>query len=180
MEEEKKYLSLAIVVLSILVSGYFGFLWWKKEKTEELEEVSYNAFLVAKNLREGNYEEGLKIIEKLEDEYGNHKMVLFAKSYSLLIDNFDKKGDISEELYKSFEDKDVKNFFIERTAYERADYRILGDINKNSFNYESAMLLKAILLMREGKKKEANEIFSELAGKDLPYISSVADFLKER
>ena len=180
MEGERKYISLLILLIASLMIGYFGFVWWKKEKQKELEEVSYKAYLIAKNLKEGKYEEGLKLIEEVKENYKGNQMTLFAESYSLLIDNLKEKDKVSENLAKSFKDEDIKSLFWERTAYEKENVKLLERIKEEGFNYYSSLLLKAILLKREGKKKEAERILEELSRKELPYISYTANVLKEK
>ncbi len=180
MEGEKRYISLIVVGVAVFITAYFGFLWWQKEEEKKLQEIAYLSFLVAKNLKEGNYDEGLKIIEEIKSEYGKEAMAIFARSYYLLLDNVEGKDKEAEELSKLFKDKDIKSLFLERMAYEKADITALENINERVFNYESSLFLKAVLLKRENKEEDAKKILSDLASKDIPYFSSVAQYLKER
>ncbi len=177
MESDKKYISYLIVGVVLLLGGYIGFKWWQSEERKKREELSYKVFLVAKNLKEGKYEEGLKLIEEIEKEYGNRKMALFGKSYSLLIDNIKGKDKIAEIIYKNFEDEDIKNLFAERLAYERKDINGIKTIKEDAFNKISARFLEGLLLKQKGDKEKAYIIFKDIANKDVPYFSYVAEYL---
>jgi len=177
MESDKKYISYLVIGAVLLLGGYAGFSWWKSEERKKREDLSYKTFLVAKSLKEGKYEEGLKLIEEIEKEYGDKEMALFAKSYSLLIDNLKDKDKTAEIIYKGFKDEDIKNLFAERLAYERKDTEALRRIKEDAFNKTSAKFLEGILLKQKGEKDKAKSIFKEIAEKDIPYFSYVAKYL---
>ena len=87
------------------------------------------------------------------------------------------KDKIAEIIYKNFEDEDIKNLFAERLAYERKDINGIKTIKEDAFNKISARFLEGLLLKQKGDKEKAYIIFKDIANKDVPYFSYVAEYL---
>ncbi|MEZ0336961.1 MAG: tetratricopeptide repeat protein [Aquificaceae bacterium] len=169
-----------IAVILLLVGG---FLFWDKYKKDKLEKLAYKEHEISKLIQTGNYSKALELIKK-EESAGPFKPLLL--SYELYIaENSEEKideGKVLKEILESLKDKDLLALYRERYAYYLFKQGKLQEALKESenigekdFNYVSAMLLKAQILKKEGKNKEAQELLSKVMEKSPnTYFSNMA------
>ncbi len=143
---------LAGILLALLIASIVGgFSYWKRLQREKMEEL---ATLV--------YRYELGEVKREEVEKKLRGTPLYA--YFLLI-----SGSDVEKALPQIKEEQLRSLLEERRAYElyaggKADeaLRILERIDKERFNYPSALLLKAFALEKKGDRKSAKEIYREL------------------
>ncbi len=160
-----------LIIVVLLVVG--GGLLWDKYKKDKLEKLSYKEYEISKLIQAGNYAKAMEIIKK-EGSPGPFKPLFL--SYELYIGENSKErvdeGKVLKEILTSLKDRDLLALYRERYAYylfkqgkSAEALRELEKIGEKDFNYASAMLLKAQILKKEGRDKEAQETLSKVKDK---------------
>lgn len=140
------------ILLALLIAGTVGGInYWKKYQEERLDELSALVY---------EFEKGRLSKEEVWKEVVGTPL----EPYFLLISS----GDLSEVL-GSLRDKDMSSLFKEKYAhqtYKSGDaskaLNLLEGIGKESFNYPSALLLRAVIYEETEKIDEAKNIYREL------------------
>ncbi len=140
------------IVLALLIAGAVGgFNYWKGYQEKKLDEIAALVYL---------YEKGDLKEEEVRDKVkGTPYYVYFL---SLTSDN-------PSEIIKHLGDEELRKLFLEKEAfnlYRKKKYakalEKLQTVDKGSFNYPSALLLKAFIYEAQNRKKEAKSIYEEL------------------
>ncbi|MCX8164096.1 MAG: tetratricopeptide repeat protein [Aquificaceae bacterium] len=158
-----------LVTLIILLVG--GFLFWDHYRNKKLQELSYEEYEVSKLMQAGNYLKARELIKSTSSKEGPFKPLLL--SYELYMEvHWEEKideGKVLAEILKNLKDRDLFAFYRERYAYylfkqgkHQEALRELEGVKETDFNYMSAMLLKAQILQKNGKIKEAKEALKKL------------------
>ncbi len=142
------YLFLGIV--SFLVLGVWGYNFYESRKEEKLKKISYKVYLYEKG--KVSYEEALK----------------FAKDSPFYPYLQALKGNY-EEVERSVRDKELSSLYRERVSaelyrnrkFKEALEKVKG-VNKDRFNYPSALILQGFIYEKEGKKDKALGIWATL------------------
>ncbi len=138
-----------ILIILLIASAVGGFNYYREYKAKKLDEVAYMVFLLEEG--KAKEEEVLRLAEGTP-----YEVYLRAR----------KGEDVSDLL----RDEQVRKLFLERRAYQLyRDGRLedalktLEGITKEDFNYPSAQLLKAMILEKMGRVKEAKAIYVSLS-----------------
>ncbi|WP_461829096.1 YfgM family protein [Aquifex sp.] len=142
------YLFLGIVAL--LVLGVWGYNFYEFRKEEKLKEIAYKVYLYEKG--KISYEEALK----------------YAKDTPLYPYLQALKGNY-EDVEKSIKDEELKSLYAERVGAELYQKGKLAEakkkaesVDKERFNYPSALSLRAFIYEKEGEKDKALGIWATL------------------
>ncbi len=142
---------LAGILLVLFIASLVGGLsYWRKHQREKVEELATLVY---------RYELGELKREEVEKKLKGTP----SYAYFLMV-----SGE-AEKALPLVEDDQLRTFLEERKAYKlytsgRAEeaVEILDRIDKDKFNYPSALLLKAFSLEKKGDRKSAKEIYREL------------------
>lgn len=161
------YLFLGIVAL--LVLGVWGYNFYESRKEEKLKEVAYKVYLYEQG--KISYEEVLRYVKDSP----------FYPYLQALKGNY-------EEVEKSIEDEELRSFYGERAGaklYEKGKLKEalekVRGVNKERFNYPSALSLQGFIYEKEGKRDKALSVWATLK-KEFPdtYFGRLAELkLKE-
>lgn len=153
------------VLLALLIAaGVGGINYWKKYKEKKLDELASVLYL---------YESGKVSKEEAEKKLKGTELYPYFLALG---------GGSASEIANLLKDKDLKSLYLEReafTLYSKKEYdrslSILEKVDKEHFNYPSALLLKAFDLEGKGDRKSALEVYKTLQ-KDYPetYFGKIA------
>ncbi len=144
----------------LLVLGVGLFLLYKDWEKRRNFDVSYLEWEIRRLVQSGEDDKAKKLIEEGLKKGGAFKPLIL--SYTL-----ERKEDIKRllEIISSLKDDQIKSLYTERLAF--AYYRegqkdkalgLLNSIRKENFNYYSAQLLKAHVLLDTNRKEEARKV----------------------
>ncbi|MDQ7038126.1 MAG: hypothetical protein Q9N26_02850 [Aquificota bacterium] len=150
-----------VLLILVIASAVGGLSYYRSYKAEKLDEIAYRVYLFERG--KVKEEEILKLVEGTP--YEAYVKALTGRDVSDLID-----------------DDQIRKLFLEKRAYElyregrhEEALKILDTIKKEDFNYPSAQLLKALILEKVGKTKEARAIYVKLSAEFKgTYIGKVA------
>lgn len=175
MKEKIAVLAGIIGFILLIAAGWTG---WNYFSEKERSKYSLMEFELRKALEAGNLDIAKKAVKDLEKSSQYKPLAL---SYLIHIEK-NVNLNVLKDLVESIEDKQLKAFYIERYAYELFKHNQkakalseLEKISKEDFNYVSAMLLKAQILLSENKKQEAHSILqSIMKNPEENYFSNLA------
>jgi len=152
------------IALLLVVGGFVLYKEWQKRKNYQ---VSYVEWEIRKYLQSNDLEKVKNLINEGMKKGGAFRPLIL--SHSLQIDGDKKESELIQEIISDLRDKELRTFYTERLAYayikegqkEKA-LKVLESINKESFNYFSAQVLKAQILLSMGKKDETKNILSKV------------------
>ncbi|MDW8032781.1 MAG: hypothetical protein RMH93_04470 [Aquificaceae bacterium] len=156
-----------LILIILLPVG--GFLLWEHYKNKKLQEFAYREYEINKLIRAGNYSKAKELIDSSSKDNPFKPLLL---SYELYIGTYSgekvEEGKVIEEIIKTLKDKELLALYRERRAYYlfkegklQEAMKEVENIKEGDFNYPSALLLKAQILRREGKVKEAEEVLKK-------------------
>ncbi len=158
-----RFLALPVALL-LLVGGLVLYKEWQKKKNYQ---ASYVEWEIRKYLQNGDTERVKNLIEEgVKKESAFRPLIL---SYSLQINTGKKESEIIQEIISNLRDEELRALYTERLAFaylkegqkEKA-LKVLESINKERFNYPSAQLLKAQIILDMGKKDDAKRILEQV------------------
>lgn len=151
-----------LFLLVLLVVG--GYLLWDNYQKRKLQTLAYKTYEINKLIQAGNYSKAKELLKT--SEAGPFKPLFL--SYQLYIgERTGEKIDevqLLEGIIESLKDDDLKALYREKYAYylfkqgkTQEALREIEKIQEKNFNYVSSLILKAQILQKEGKHKEAKE-----------------------
>ncbi len=162
--KEKIYLIANVVGIILLIAG--ALIAWNYYSEKKRSEYSYKEFELRRALEVGNRERAEQIIKELQDSKDFKPLAL---SYSIQMEGEDHTRTL-KELVDSLKDKDLVSLYTERYAYElyrkghkEQALKELEKVDSKSFNYTSASVLKAQILMDMGKTDTAKKILEQVS-----------------
>ncbi|MFN3976127.1 MAG: tetratricopeptide repeat protein [Aquificaceae bacterium] len=171
----------SLIAVVLLFVG--GFLLWDKYKKDKLEKLAYKEYEISKLIQGGNYSKAMEII-KSDKSAGPFKPLFLSYELYLAESSEEKidEGRVLNEMLESLKDRDLLSLYRERYAYYlfkqgklQEALKELEKIGEKDFNYVSALLLKAQILKRQAKNKEAQETLSKVEEKSPnTYFSNMA------
>lgn len=174
-----------LIMLVLLPVG--GFLLWKHHKDKKLQALAYKEYEINKLIRVGSYSKARELIKSSIEEDSIKPLLL---SYELYIKEHSEEkveeGKVLEDIIKSLKDEELRAFYRERYAYylfkegkTQQALKELENIKEDNFNHVSAMLLKAQILKKEGREKEANELLKKVKDRSSEtYFANMAQALE--
>ncbi len=150
-----------ILLILVIASAVGGLSYYRSYKEKKLDEIAYKVYLFEK----GKVKEEEILGLAKGTPYEAYVKALAGQDVSDLV------GD--DQIRKLFLEKKAHNLYREG-RYEEA-LRVLDSIDKDDFNYPSAQLLRAIILEKMGRIKEAKAIYVKLSAElKGTYIGKVA------
>ena len=172
----------AIILVALSLVG--GFLVWEKYKKAKLEKWAYKEHEISKLIQAGNYQKAKDLIKEASSEGGPFKSLYLSYNLYLLTETKEniEEGKVLIEILENTKDKDLQALYRERYAYylfnqgkSQEALKELEKIREEDFNYVSALLLKAQILQKEGKDKEAGEVLKKVINKSPnTYFANIA------
>lgn len=173
-------------LILIILLPVAGFIVWEHYRNKKLQEFAYREYEISKLIRVGNYSKARELI----DSSGDSPFKPLLLSYKLYIGTHSgekiEEGKVIEEIIKRLKDRDMLALYRERRAYYlfkegklQEAMKELEGIGEGDFNYPSALLLKAQILRKEGKGKEAEEILKKVRERSSEtYFANMAQALQ--
>jgi len=157
-----KLLALPLALL-LVVGGFLLYKDWQKKKNYQ---ASYLEWKIEKHLREGDEESAKRLIEEGLKKGGAFKPLIASHLLEL---NPQREVEIIQQILSDLRDKQMIALYTERLAFaylkegnKEKSLQILNSIDKESFSYPSAQILKAQVLLDIGKKEEARKVLEEV------------------
>jgi predicted negative regulator of RcsB-dependent stress response len=153
-----------LVPPALVLLGAGLFILYKDWERKRNFEASYLEWEIRRLVQSGEEEKAKKLIEEGLKKGSAFKPLIL--SYAL-----DGKEDSKKllEIISSLKDDQIKSLYIERLAF--AYYKegqkekalgVLNSIGKENFNYYSAQLLKAQMLLDSNRKEEAKKVLESV------------------
>ncbi|MDW8095923.1 MAG: tetratricopeptide repeat protein, partial [Aquificaceae bacterium] len=175
-----------IILAVLLLVG--GVVFWNHYKNKKLQELAYKEYEISKLVRAGNYAKAKEVISSASSKDSPFKPLFL--SYSLYMSTYvDEKideGKVTQEMIKSLKDRELLSLYRERYAYylfkqgkTKEALKELDAVGEKDFNWASAMLLKAQILKKEGRHKEAEEVLNKIKEKSSQtYFANMAQAIQ--
>ncbi|WP_448587262.1 tetratricopeptide repeat protein [Thermocrinis sp.] len=169
-----------LALLFLLAVGFVLYTEWQKRRNYQ---ASYIEWEINKHLQSGDQTKVKNLIEEGLKKGGSFKPLIL--SYSLHTDSGKAESQTIQQIMSSVKDEETRALYTERLAFaylkegqkEKA-LKVLESIKKDHFNYHSAQLLKAQVLLEMNKKEEAKKVLQEVVkGAKGTYWSNVAQAL---
>jgi len=142
---------IGILIALLIAAGVGGINYWKKYKEKKLDELASVLYL---------YERGKISKERAEEKLKGTELYTYFLALT---------GREASEIVNLLKDKDLRSLYLEReafTLYSKKDYdrslSFLEKVDKERFNYPSALLLKAFDLEAKGDREGAKDIYRTL------------------
>jgi hypothetical protein len=141
-----------LVPPALLLLGTGLFILYKDWEKKRNFEASYLEWEIRRLVQSGEEEKVKKLIEEGLKKGGAFKPLIL--SYALGGKEDSKK---LLEIIPSLKDDQIKSLYTERLALG-----VLNSIGKDSFNYYSAQLLKAQILLDSNRKEKAKKVLESI------------------
>ncbi|MEN3034339.1 MAG: tetratricopeptide repeat protein [Aquificaceae bacterium] len=174
------YFLIALVfVLPVMVVA--SFLTYRHIRENNLQRASYLEFRISQAVRKENKDKALEEISTLKLQQKTFRALI--NSYRLLLNKSEDPSVVLNDLY----DGELRSIYLERRAFyllsqnkPKEALDILNTIRRDSFNYQSSLLLKAQAFILLGDKQSARQTLEEvLKIEPDSYLANVAKLMIE-
>jgi len=185
-EKLKKYKYLIIGGFVAIILGLTGWYLYEKHLEKKKEEASLLVYEISQLYDEKKDKELKEKIKEFKEKYGDTDYMKVVLSYEYLLkkENKNLKPNEVDNVISMLETLDLKNYLKEFKAYlfyDNKKYKealsILDTIDQRSFNYISALTLKAIVLKKEGNPQYKNILEQVKNLAKTPYFKQFAQIL---
>lgn len=178
---------IGVIILAVLfLVG--GVLLWNSHRNKKLQELAYKEYEINKLIISGNYTKAKEMINSASPEDSPFKPLFLSHSLymSTYLEEEIDEGKVVQELIKSLKDRELLPLYRERYAYylfrqgkNKEALKELDAVGERDFNWASAMLLKAQILKKENRHKEAEEVLKKVREKSSQtYFANMAQAIQ--
>ncbi|MCS7083926.1 MAG: tetratricopeptide repeat protein [Aquificaceae bacterium] len=171
-------IALFFVLPILIVSSFLAYNHFRKST---LENASYLEFRISQAVSKENKEAALKDISSAKVEPRTFRALI--NSYKLVLNKSDDPSSTLEDI----SDSELRSIYLERKAYylfsqgkPKEALDVLNSIRRDSFNYQSSLLLKAQVLIALGDKQTATQTLEEIIKtKPDSYLANIAKLMRQ-